>query len=67
MASDNRPVDLEQVWYILMTRFHLETTRSPLHSIRQDEWMVKVDLKDAYLRVPIHPDSPQYFQFVSQD
>ena len=30
----------------------------------QDNWMVSIDLKDAYLQIPIHPQSRKYFQFI---
>ena len=29
----------------------------------QGDWMAKLDLKDAYLQVPIHPDHYQFLQF----
>ena len=31
--------------------------------IQQDDWMVKLDLKDAYLQVPIHPSQHHLLQF----
>ena len=36
----------------------------PLPSlIQQKDWMVKLDLKDAYLQVPIHPGQHHLLQF----
>ena len=43
----------------------METTQSVLRSIRQNDWMVSVELKDAYLQVPIHPSSRRFLQFVA--
>ena len=34
-----------------------------MSAIRQDDWMVFLDLKDAYLQVPIHPDSRHFLRF----
>ena len=34
-------------------------------SVRQRDWMVSLDLKDAYLQVPIHPDSHKFLRFVA--
>ena len=31
--------------------------------MQQGDYMVKLDLKDAYLQVPIHPDHHQFLQF----
>ena len=43
--------------YIASQRFHMETPQSVLRSIRQGDWMISLDLQDAYLQVPIHPES----------
>ena len=39
----------------------------PVHSVvsPQRDWMVSIDLKDAYLQVPIHPDSRRYLRFMA--
>ena len=36
-----------------------------LVSLRQSDWIVSIDLKEAYLQVPIHPDSHKYLRFVA--
>ena len=49
--------------FILSQRFHMETPQSVLRSIRQGDWMISLDLQDAYLQVPIHPESRRYLRF----
>ena len=49
--------------FIVSQRFHMETPQSVLRSIRQDDWMISLDLQDAYLQVPIHPESHRYLRF----
>ena len=49
--------------YIASQRFHMETPQSVLRSIRQGDWMISLDLQDAYLQVPIHPESRRYLHF----
>ena len=41
---------------IVSQHFHMETPQSVLRSIRQGDWMISLDLQDAYLQVPIHPN-----------
>ena len=38
----------------------MDTLQSVLLSVQKGDWMVSVDLKDAYSQVPIHPDSHKY-------
>ena len=49
--------------YIMSQHFHMETPQSVLRSIRQGDWMISLDLQDAYLQVPIHPESRRYLRF----
>ena len=49
--------------YIASQHFHKETPQSVLRSIRQGDWMISLDLEDAYLQVPIHPESRRYLRF----
>ena len=42
----------------------METPQSVLRSIRPGDWMVSLDLQDAYLQVPVHHDSRRYLCFV---
>ena len=50
--------------YITSARFHMETPRSVLNSIRPGDWMISLDLQDAYLQVPVHHDSRRFLSFV---
>ena len=50
--------------YITSSHFHMETPQSVLRSIRPGDWMVSLDLQDAYLQVPVHHDSCRYLRFV---
>ena len=43
----------------------METIQLVLLSVRQGNWMVSIDLKEAYWQVPIHPDSHKYLRFVA--
>ena len=47
------------------TSFKMETLQSVLLSVRPGDWMVSLDLKDAYLQVPMHPESHKFLMFVA--
>ena len=49
--------------FVRYEHFKLESMESVRHLIRQGDWMVKLDLKDAYLSVPIHVDHQHYLRF----
>ena len=42
-----------------------EILQSVLLSVQSRDWMISIDLKDAYLQVPIHPDSCKYLRFMA--
>ena len=50
--------------YITSSHFHMETPQSVLRFIRPGDWMISLDLQDAYLQVPVHHDSRRYLRFV---
>ena len=50
---------------VLKTSFKMETLQSVLLSVRPGDWMVSLDLKDAYLQVPMHPESRKFLRFVA--
>ena len=52
--------------YVTSFPFHMETPQSVLRSIRPGDWMISLDLQDAYLQVPVHRDSRRYLRFVVQ-
>ena len=43
--------------YVTSSHFHMETPQSVLRSIRPGDWMVSLDLQEAYLQVPVHHSS----------
>ena len=45
----------------------METPQSVLRSVRQRDWMVTLDLKDAYLQISVHSDSRKFLRFVFND
>ena len=49
-----------------MYHFQTETIQSVLLSVRQGDWMASIDLKEAYLQVPVHPESRPSLHFVSR-
>ena len=49
--------------YVSTTKFSMETSQTVLDSIRQGDWMMTVDMQDAYFHVPIHPRSRRFLRF----
>ena len=49
---------------VQQTSFKMETLQSVLLSVRAVDWMVSLDLKDAYLQVPMHPESRKFLRFM---
>ena len=47
------------------TPFRMETSQTVLRSARRNDWMVSIDLKDAYLQIPIHPASRRFLRFTA--
>ena len=64
-----RPViDLSHLnHFVDVSHFQMETIQSALLSVRQGDWMASINLKEAYLQVPVHPDSRHFFRFVFRD
>ena len=52
--------------FVDVSHFQMETMQSVLLSVRQGDWMASIDLKEAYLQVPVHPDSRPFLRFVSR-
>ena len=59
----SRPViDLSRLnTFLLVERFKMETPESIRASLIPGEWMSSIDLSDAYLHIPIHPNSRRFF------
>lgn len=43
--------------------FKMESLRTVKDLILEDDYLVKLDLKDAYFAVPVHPDHQRFLQF----
>ena len=48
-------------------KFHLETPAIPHHSIQKGDWVISLDLTDAYLHISIHPSLRKFLRFCYQD
>ena len=61
-----RPViDLSHlIRFVDVSHFQMETIQSVLLSVRQGDWMASIDLKEAYLQVPVHPASRHFLRFM---
>ena len=53
--------------YIKKQPFKMEAVKSVRHSIVNNDWAVSIDWTDAYLHVPIHPQSRKYLRFVHEN
>ena len=51
--------------FVAVSHFQMETIQSVLLSVCQGDWMASIDLKDAYLQVPVHPKSRPFLRFVA--
>ena len=60
-----RPViDLSRLnTFLFVERFKMETPESIRASLVPGEWVSSIDLADAYLHIPIHPNSRKYLRF----
>ena len=51
--------------FVQQTLFKMETKQLVLRAVWRGEWMISIDLKDAYFQVPVHPDSRHFLWFVA--
>ena len=49
--------------FILVQHFRMETLKVILQDLCSHDWAVSIDLKDAYLHVPVHPQSRRLLGF----
>ena len=42
----------------------METSATVLQTIKKDDWMLSLDLKDTYFQVPIHHQSRKFLRVV---
>ena len=49
--------------YVAASHFKMESVRTVKTIIQRDDWMLKLNLKDAYLSVPIHRAHQKYLRF----
>ena len=61
VASGDRPLPPEWVY----APDSVQTGDHPIDSNRRDDWMVSIDVKDAYLQVCVHPGSRRYLRFMA--
>ena len=50
--------------YVREEHFKMEGLHLVPDLLQQRDWMVKMDLKDGYLQIPIHPDHQHLLQFI---
>ena len=64
LETHHRSLDSQSL--VDVSHFRMETIQSVLLSVCQGDWMASIDLKEAYLQVPVHPDSRHFLRFVAQ-
>ncbi|XP_068233763.1 uncharacterized protein [Palaemon carinicauda] len=48
--------------FIRKITFKMDTPRTVMASLREGDFMISLDLKDAYFQVPIHPTSRKFLR-----
>lgn len=64
-TGELRPVlNLRQLnQYLPVCHFKMETMAHVVHLLKKNDFLTGIDLRDAFLHVPIHPSSRRYLQF----
>ena len=52
--------------HLTKERFDIETSSNLRHSIQKGDWVISVDLTEAYLHVPIHLSTRMFLRFLWQ-
>ena len=61
-----RPViNLKSLRHVITHHFKMESIRTVNGLIQEGDWLMKLDLKDAYLTVPICQDHQEFLKFCS--
>ena len=58
MITKKPVIDCNQLWLLIMI-----TSGLLPNLLQPQEWMVKMELKDTYLQIPIHPDHQHLLTF----
>ena len=53
--------------FVQQTPFRMETPNSVLLTVRKNDFLASIDLRDAYFQIPVHPSSRKLLRFVSND
>ena len=48
--------------FVITRHFKMESVRAVKGIMQEGDWMIKLDLKDAYLSVPIHPTHQKFLK-----
>ena len=51
--------------FVRLSHFRMETAQSVLQSLRSGDWLISLDLQDAYLQVPVHPQSRRFLHVMA--
>ena len=51
--------------FVRQTPFKMETVSSVLSSIRENDFLASIDLRDAYFQIPVHRSSRKFLRFLS--
>ena len=49
--------------YVVSPHFKMESIRTIKGLVKQGDWLLKLDLNDVYLTVPIHQDHQRFLRF----
>jgi len=52
--------------HLVIPKFHMESALTIMRCLRKGDWAVSIDIKDAYLHVPIHPQYQKYLHLAFQ-